>query len=136
LVQNSAKNVDRPKSATASVLIVDDDQAVREGLAAILEGAGYSVLVADTFERGRDVLRTTEPDLLIVDVRLGDFNGLQLLATSVSPLRAIVLTGYADSALERDARQMGAEYLVKPVTRAQLLDLVASRLHAAAPPPR
>jgi DNA-binding response OmpR family regulator len=95
-------SVERHTTATASVLIVDDDQAVREGLAAILEGAGYTVLVAETFERGRDALRTTEPDLLIVDVRLGDFNGLQLLATSVSPIRAIVLTGFADSA--RDSR--------------------------------
>ena len=128
-------SVERPTAATATVLVVDDDQAVREGLAAILEGVGYTVLVADTFERGRDVLRTAGPDLLIVDVRLGDFNGLQLLATSVSPIRAIVLTGYADSALERDARQMGAEYLVKPVTRAQLLELVAHQLHSAAPPP-
>src|SRR5260221_2261976 len=124
-------SVERHPAATASVLVVDDDQAVREGLAAILEGADYAVLVADTFERGRDVLRTADPDLLIVDVRLGDFNGLQLLATSMSPIRAIVLTGFADSALERDARQMGAEYLVKPVTRAQLLELVPIHLHSA-----
>jgi DNA-binding response OmpR family regulator len=113
-----------------TLLIVDDDPATREGLARLLADDGYRVLTADTFERALAVLSTKSPDLLLLDVRLGDFNGLQLLVTAQRPVAAIVMTGYADAVLERDARQLGAEYLVKPITHDRLLSLIESRLPA------
>jgi DNA-binding response OmpR family regulator len=115
-------------ASPSTLLIVDDDAATREGLAQMLAGAGYRVITADTFARAQQSLKTNKPDLLIADVRLGDFNGLQLIATSPFPIRAIVVTGFADAALERDARQLGAEYLIKPITRAALLDLIERQL--------
>lgn len=115
----------------STLLIVDDDQATREGLAHILADAGYRILTAGTFERALHTLKTVEIDLLIADVRLGDFNGLQLIATSPTPIRAIVVTGYADKALERDARQLGADYLVKPVAVDRLLEVIERRLHSS-----
>ena len=121
-------NVKHTKLAT--VLIVDDDQATREGIAEMLRKAGYSILTADSFERARDTLRTATPDLLIADIRLGDFNGLQLIATCPFPIRAIVVTGFADHVLEQEARQLGAEYIVKPVARSQLLSTIERQLHS------
>jgi FixJ family two-component response regulator len=121
------------QSATpATLLIVDDDTATREGLARMLADDGYRVLTADSFERALAVLKNKSPDLLLLDVRLGEFNGLQLLVTAQHPVPAIVMTGYADAVLERDARQLGAEYLVKPITHDLLLSMIERRLPATA----
>jgi CheY-like chemotaxis protein len=113
-----------------TLLIVDDDSATREGLARLLSDDGFRVLTADSFERAVDSLKTKAPDLLLLDVRLGEFNGLQLLVTAPRSIPAIVMTGYADNVLERDARQLGAEYLVKPITHDSLLAAIERRLPA------
>ena len=91
------------------------------------------MLVASTFEEGRRVLRDDNPDLLIADVRLGAFNGLQLIATGPARIPAIVVSGFDDSVLQAEARAFGAEYLVKPVTAASLLSLIEQKL-ARMPP--
>jgi DNA-binding response OmpR family regulator len=117
----------------SKVLIVDDDKTTREGLAEFLEEAGYEAVAVGTFEDATRILRTSPPDLLIADVRLGPFNGLQLVISSPQPIPAIIITGFADPVLEADARRRGAEYVLKPVSPARLLDLVAQKLMAARP---
>lgn len=115
-------------SKPSRILLVDDDQATRSGLAELLTGAGYDVRAVATFEEGLRALRADAPDLLIADVRLGAFNGLQLLVSSPRSVPAIIITGFADPVLESDARQHGAEYVLKPVTPSVLLELIARRL--------
>jgi DNA-binding response OmpR family regulator len=110
------------------VLIVDDDKTTRAGLAELLESAGYEPQPVATFEEAMRVLRTSPPDLLIADVRLGPFNGLQLLISSPKPVPAIIITGFADPVLESDARRRGAEYVLKPVGPTKLLQLVEQKL--------
>lgn len=116
----------------SNVLIVDDDKTTRQGLAELLEGAGYDAVPVGTFEEAMHVLRTSPPDLLIADVRLGPFNGLQLLISSPTPVPAIIITGFADPVLESDARRRGAEYVLKPVSPAGLLELVRQKLSSHA----
>ena len=82
----------------SKVLIVDDDKTTREGLAEFLEEAGYEAVAVGTFEDATRVLRTSPPDLLIADVRLGPFNGLQLVISSPQPIPAIIITGFAAAA--------------------------------------
>ena len=106
---------------SAKVLIVDDDDATREGLKQILTNAGYTPVAAASFPEALHALEAEHLDLLIVDVRLGEYNGLQLVIAAEGRIPAIVLTGYADSVLEDDARHEGAEYLVKPVEPPALL---------------
>jgi DNA-binding response OmpR family regulator len=113
------------------VLIVDDDLATRVGLAELLQQAGYDTTAVGSFEEAARLLRSTPPDLLIADVRLGPFNGLQLVISSPTPVPAIIITGFADPVLESDARRRGAEYVLKPVQPAALLDLVEGKLAAA-----
>jgi CheY-like chemotaxis protein len=125
-------NAEQQAATPPTLLIVDDDTATREGLARMLADAGYRVLTADSFQRAVDVLKTASPDLLILDVRLGDFNGLQLIVTAPHPIPAIVVTGFTDKVLERDARELGAEYLVKPITRDLLLAMVERQLPSPA----
>jgi DNA-binding response OmpR family regulator len=117
----------------SKVLIVDDDKTTREGLAEFLEEAGYEAVAVGTFEDATRELRTSPPDLLIADVRLGPFNGLQLVISSPQPIPAIIITGFADPVLESDARRRGADYVLKPVSPSRLLDLVAQKLSAARP---
>ena len=115
----------------SKVLIVDDDKTTREGLAELLEESGYEASAVGTFEEAMRVLRSSPPDLLIADVRLGPFNGLQLVISSPKPIPAIIITGFADPVLEADARRRGADYVLKPVTPSRLLDLVAQKLSSS-----
>ena len=117
----------------ARILIVDDDATTRVGLAELLQQSGYETTSVPSFEQAARLIRTAPPDLLIADVRLGPFNGLQLVISSPTPLPAIIITGFADPVLESDARRRGADYVLKPVDASALLELVEAKLTAARP---
>jgi DNA-binding response OmpR family regulator len=117
----------------ATILIVDDHRGTRLGLAEMLGDAGYTVVTTGTFQEARDLLRDDPPDLLIADVRLGSFNGLQLVISGQHRIPAIVITGYADPVLEAEARRGGAEYLVKPFDPERLLTMIREKLGASPP---
>jgi DNA-binding NtrC family response regulator len=114
----------------AKVLIVEDDEVTRDGLSRLLAGAGYAPIVAATFPEGLRLLDFEKPDLLLVDVRLGEYNGLQLVIAAQRKVPAIVLTGHADPVLEEDAHNEGADYLIKPVPPQRLLELMNRMLEA------
>ena len=116
-----------------AILIVDDDPTTRVGLAELLQQSGYETTAVASFEQAARLIRKTPPDLLIADVRLGPFNGLQLIISSPTPLPAIIITGFADPVLESDARRRGADYVLKPVDANALLELVEAKLAAARP---
>jgi CheY-like chemotaxis protein len=112
----------------ATILIVDDHRVTRLGLAEMLADAGYSVVTTGNFQEARRILREEPPDLLIADVRLGSFNGLQLVISGQKRVPAIVITGYADPVLEAEARRSGADYLVKPFDPERLLTIIRDKL--------
>jgi len=112
----------------ARVLIVDDDEVYLEGMKELLEDAGYVVDLASSFDDGKQRLREHSPDLLIIDVRLGAFNGLQLISTGRVRIPVIVVTGFDDTVLRADADGFGASYVVKPIKPAALLDLIEQKL--------
>mgnify|MGYP005814069519 CR=1 FL=1 len=115
----------------AQILVVDDDRQVLRYLTEILQDAGYDTLACSRFQDAKTLLATTTPSLLLTDVRLGAFNGLQLgfFARDHHPdLPVIVLTGYEDPTLREEAARVGAIFLLKPVPRAALLEAVAAAL--------
>ena len=112
----------------SKILIVEDDNTNRAGLVQLLRAAGYDAIGAATFEQGRQLLTTENPDLLITDVRLESFNGLQLIITRLHSVPTIVITGFADRILETEAKHLGADYLVKPFSPSALLTLIAEKL--------
>ena len=112
----------------ARVLIVDDDEVYLDGMKELLEEAGYDVFLANSFEEGRQKLRDRSPDLLIIDVRLGAFNGLQLISTGQLHIPTIVVTGFDDTVLRADAGGFGASYVVKPIKPSALLALIQEKL--------
>ena len=114
---------------TARVLVVDDDAATRSGLSELLTQAGYACTAVASVQEAEEIARTDPPDLLITDIRLGGYNGLQLVFR-FPDLPAIVMTGYADPVLERDASHAGATYIRKPLNTNKLLQLVRDKVPA------
>lgn len=114
------------------ILIVDDNAATRGELIKLLADAGFETVTATTVPEAMRALSTTPPNLLITEVRLDSYNGLHLIAMAPKPIPAIVITGYADRAVEADARRLGAEYLAKPVSPGELYAAVQRLLSNAA----
>jgi DNA-binding response OmpR family regulator len=110
------------------ILIVEDDRATRTGLQELLREAGYETITAADFRVGRRALEHDAPDLLIADLRLEGFNGLQLLHVNPRPIPTIIVTGFHDEVLQAEARLLGAEYLVKPIAPTVLLATVERML--------
>jgi CheY-like chemotaxis protein len=113
------------------ILVVEDDTATRRGLAALLTGAGYEVTETGSMTEALSQLAENTPDLVITDLRLAEFNGLYLAAVNPQRIPVIIVTGYADRGLEAEARELGADFLLKPIKPSQLLAVVERRLPAS-----
>ena len=122
---------EQPAVSKTSILIVDDDLSLLDALESALKQEGQREVVAlGAFADARRALHTDRFDVLITDVRLGAFNGLQLavLARDQNPeIQLIVFSGFDDPVLRQEAERLGAVYLVKPVTSRQLLELIRNR---------
>jgi DNA-binding response OmpR family regulator len=115
-----------------TILVVDDDVVSLSALLEILRDDGFRATGAATLEAALRLQAVFLFDLLIVDLRLGRANGLDLVARArreQSARPAIVLSGASDVTAEMEARVLGADYLVKPVAPAVLLALVRLRLN-------
>ena len=112
-------------AAVTSLLIVDDDVSVLTVLSRYLADSGFRVASSSVFEDAKEHISTDCPDVVITDVRLGAFNGLQLaiLARAMRPdARVVVFSGFDDPVLKEEARRIGAAYLLKPVSGQQLVN--------------
>lgn len=113
------------------ILIVDDTTATLGALAELLSSAGFAVVTAENFEQAKRLIDEQSPDLLIVDIRLGPYNGLHLVVRErlAHPDRPIIMTtGYPDPLLQAEARKYGAEFLEKPIRSADLIAMVGRLL--------
>jgi DNA-binding NtrC family response regulator len=121
------------------VLVVDDDSQVLSLMGRWLAAAGYDVVLADNFKDARLEMQVCAPDIAVIDVRLADFNGLQvgLLAREANPdVRLVFISGWDDVVLRREAAKLHAAFIQKPlVTAADLLSVVDEE-HALTPPRR
>ncbi|MFI4944126.1 MAG: sigma-54-dependent transcriptional regulator, partial [Burkholderiales bacterium] len=101
-----------------SILIVDDEQSMREMLAILLKKEGLDVRSAGSRSEAAETLRRGPVDLVLTDVKLPDGDGLEILrhVKSGSPETAVVvMTAYGTSEMAVAARKLGAEaYILKP----------------------
>ena len=101
-----------------SLLIVDDDNPFRERLARAMEKKGFQVSQAQGVKRGLEILKTIKPAFAVVDLRLGDGNGLEVvkeIQQTNSKSRIVMLTGYGNIPTAVAAIKEGAiDYLSKP----------------------
>jgi FixJ family two-component response regulator len=115
------------KQSRGLAVVVDDDASVLRLLRDLLTTAGFEVEPYNDFQAAKERLRLGGVDVLVTDVRLGAFNGLQLVvrAKTTSPnVLAVVLTGYDDQVLHQDAVGVGAHFLLKPIRVDQLLQVL------------
>jgi DNA-binding NtrC family response regulator len=113
--------------AMPTVLLVEDDDSLRAAWVRALESYGQSVVAAARFEEAKRYLAQNTPDAVITDVRLGAYNGLQLVlhVKATQPdVPVIVVSGFDDQVLRAEAERAGAVFLVKPIQPSQLLDLL------------
>ena len=101
------------------LLLVDDDATFLRVLARALGSRGFEVITAGNFDDARALTRRHRPRYCVLDLKLGEENGLRLipeLHTLVPDLRVLLLTGYASIATAVEAIKRGAhDYLAKPV---------------------
>jgi DNA-binding NtrC family response regulator len=114
------------------VLTVDDEAVVCESIRRVLTEEGYNVTVATTASVGLDIIRKQHIDLLLLDIRMPDMDGIDFLreTRAVSPeTEVIMVTGYATIDTAVEAVKLGAtDYLQKPVNPARLVVAVARAL--------
>lgn len=112
------------------ILIVDDEEGIRESLSGILEDDGYDVLTADSGEEAVKILRETSPDLIFLDIWLTGMDGIKTLQEikAMKPnVSVIMISGHGSIELAVKATQTGAyDFLEKPLSLERVL-LVSKR---------
>jgi len=113
----------------ATVLVIDDDETIRHFLPRELKAEGYQVLTADSGKAGLQILEKEPADLVLLDIRLPDLTGIQVLErirTQWPEQMVVMLTGEPDHETAVQAMRLGArDYLIKgkPIREELLLVL-------------
>jgi len=122
-----------------SLLLVDDDDAFLRRLAKAMEKRGFAVETADSVVAGNAVATARPPAYAVVDLRLSDGNGLDVVETLRSrrpDARIVVLTGYGAIATAVAAVKIGAtDYLSKPTDANDVTNALLTTANALPPPP-
>jgi DNA-binding response OmpR family regulator len=116
------------------ILIIEDNQDVRENTAEILELANYEVCTAEDGKKGVEIAKLTKPDIIICDIMMPELNGYEVLrhlskdkTTAGTPF--IFLTAKTEKTDIRKGMNLGADdYLTKPFEESELLEAISSRL--------
>jgi two-component system response regulator RegA len=134
-------SADRNVTPTAdrTLLIVEDDKSFLQRLARAMEGRGFTVMTAESVAEGLIQLETSSPAFAVVDMRLGDGNGLDVISALKRrrpDARAIILTGYGNIATAVTAVKLGAlDYLAKPVDADDVVNALLALEGKSAEPP-
>ena len=121
------------------LLIVEDDKAFRGRLSLSMERRGFTVFAAEGVEEGAYVAAQERPDYAVLDMRLEDGNGLELVPSlrQVNPdMRIVILTGYGNIASAVAAVKAGAvDFLAKPADPDQIAATLMTPEGETPPPP-
>jgi len=118
------------------ILVVDDDERLRERLARALVARGLEVKTAGNYDEALQIARESLPELAVVDLRMPGPSGLELIRAlkELDPeTRIVVLTGYGSIATTIDAMRLGAVYYLQKPADAD--DVLAAFARADAPVP-
>jgi len=117
------------------IYVVDDDDAVRDSLHALLEAKGFQVATYDSAEAFLKAYQPGPPCCAVVDIRMPGMDGMALLARVKElgiGMPIIVVTGHGDIALAVRAMKAGAvDFIEKPYTNDTILDVVGRAFAAA-----
>ncbi|MCB1519843.1 MAG: ActR/PrrA/RegA family redox response regulator transcription factor [Hyphomicrobiaceae bacterium] len=122
-----------------TLLIVDDDRPFLQRLVRAMETRGFEVRNASSVSEGVELIRQLAPAFAVVDMRLEDGSGLDVIAElgRLRPnARAIILTGYGNIATAVTAVKLGAvDYLAKPADADEITDALLAAPNTKAAPP-
>lgn len=122
-----------------SLLIVDDDRLFLQRLARAMESRGFAVVASETVAGGLAEVKKDPPAYAVVDMRLGDGNGLDVIEAIRAKrpdARAIVLTGYGNIATAVHAVKIGAvDYLAKPADADEIYTALTAKAGEKVAPP-
>ena len=119
----------------AKVLLVEDNEANRDGLSRHLRRKGYTILIAVDGQQGVDIARAEAPDLILMDMSLPVLDGWEATrqlkaASQTRDLPVIALTAHAMAGDRERAQEAGCDdYDTKPIEFARLLAKIESRVH-------
>jgi DNA-binding NtrC family response regulator len=120
------------KENKRNMLVIDDDRAILKVFSRIFEKNGYAVAVAETGKEAEEKIGKQNYDATLVDIRLPDMNGVDLLPImqEISPkMVKIVMTGQTNADYANRATQNGADaFLSKPVEPNVLLNILQKKL--------
>jgi DNA-binding NtrC family response regulator len=122
-----------------SVLIVDDEQAIRQSLAGALTDEGYEVHLAESGMVALERVRSERPDLVLLDIWMPDVDGITLLkewgSAGLLTMPVIMMSGHGTIDTAAEASRFGASaFLEKPITLQKLLKAVDQALSRPAGP--
>ena len=124
---------------TKSMLIVEDDDALRDRLAIAMQKRGFEVRRAASVAEGLSAIEQDIPGFAVVDLRLLDGSGLAVVKSLEErdpDARAIILTGYGDIATAVAAARIGAvDYIAKPATADEIVDVLLAPKDQVPPAP-
>ncbi|NWG18619.1 MAG: response regulator [Chloroflexi bacterium] len=118
----------------STILVIEDEQPIRENIVEFLNLEGYEVLEADDGLAGIEMVRQHQPDLVICDIAMPHLSGYDVLLkiredSTVATTPFIFLTARADRTFMRHGMELGADdYLTKPFTEAELLAATRAQL--------
>ena len=111
------------------LLVIDDEAGIRFSIQQVFESEGIQVFGAENAEEGLRIAAEESPDVILLDIRLGRRNGLDLFTElrSIDPKKLIIfITGHGTTDTAIEAMKLGAyDYLVKPLDAAQLQQVVS-----------
>jgi len=115
------------------ILIVDDETGIVEEIKAFLEEEGYEAYTADTAKEGIRMLEELHPDVILVDVKLPDASGTEVLRAckEKSPkTKTIMVTGYVDQHVMDEAERIGRDtFLQKPFNLVKIIEEIEKLLN-------
>ena len=113
------------------ILVIDDDENALAGLVELLRAAEYDVTGAGGYDQARQRLDSEPFDLMVTDVRLRGFNGLNLVKKCRAEhpdMAVIIISGYEEPLMELESHRYQALFLQKPIRPAEFLEHVAAAL--------
>ena len=113
------------------VLVLDDDEHALSGIVELLRDAKFLVTAATNYEAARRLLAMGSYDLLVSDVRLRGFNGINLIrqcAAEHGEMALVIITGYDEPTIEFEAGRYGAKFVKKPIQPTEFLNTINDAL--------
>ncbi len=113
---------------TFKILVVDDEETVREMLVTYLETEGYDVGTADSGVTALQVIEEFKPQVVLLDIRMPDMDGLQCLRLIMKQnpdIAVVMMSGFVSEKIARKTLEIGAfDYINKPISLEHLMRIL------------